>query len=261
MLQCTDAFDYACSWMVSNDIVTFLPAPTSPNDTLLRLNASPSAISQMFCSLHPHFNERYVRKQLEEGSWKVMKHSLCMCQQCLAFRSSVDNLRELMKALLAMELSEADCADLLLTNDQLREAADTAIEFILYRFPTHVISTMSALVTAAADGEPPQCDGCALHCCTWALSANAQGKAGPAADEGIFCSDCPREHSMSCSDCNLLFQVVDELERRLEKHRKRLEVRNILVDEPLQSECQKYISRGTQCGRCSPFLPAITPSV
>lgn len=206
---------------MANDLVTLLPIAKEADEATIRLNATPAAIAQMFCALHPEFKERFVRRQLESDKWKKMLRKECMCEHCLKFDTVEDELRSFVSAILDINLDDTARSTLEMTDEQLSAALSTALEFVRYRYPTHVLSTLKAQTKADEAGEArdsedvPACDGCATHCCKWALSCDSEGKSNPTTAEGPLCSDCGADHSMSCSDCNLIFQVFDDLERRI----------------------------------------------
>jgi hypothetical protein len=201
----------------------------------MRLNATPTAIAQMFCQLHPTFSERFVRKQLENGKWKKMLRKECMCEHCLKLDSIEEDLRSFVKVVLELELDDDDRTGLEMTDEQLGSALDSALEFIRYKYPTHVLSTAKAqaqadaAVAAEQAGAPAAapadgCDGCATHCCKWAMSCGPDGKSNPPTDDGPFCSACDADHSMSCGECSLIFHVLEELDRRVAARRERVQV-------------------------------------
>ena len=191
--------------MVARGVVTFLPSPTSANDSLLRLNANPCAIAKMFCAEVGGCTERFVLKALKDADCKVLKARECMCEICLEFKVLADDLDAFARGLCS-RAALANAGITPFTDDLLPKALAEALRFINYRYPQHV---------AALQQAGQACEGCATHCVRYALSVAEKG--GHVDNEdGAQSSSCCEHHTMSCPDCNLIFQVLAALRSALQ---------------------------------------------
>ena len=161
---------------------------------------------------------------LQAENFQALTARLCMCELHLKFKGRMIELETVVARIAAWALPATD--GLLITGQHLPHVLKVAVTFLTHKFKTHLIQS--------DDGEEGDHVGCATHCTTYMLSVAANGDANPPGD-GPFCSSCAHEHGMTCDECNLAFQVLDECKQHVQMRRNDDAVRDLAMQDQIQA--------------------------